>query len=417
VARRYGVTVQSLQDDNALRDPDALVVGQTLVIIKPQVSYTVRSGDTLYSVAQTYGVSINQLMRNNPVLGGDTALTPGQILKIKLPLPTGGKVRVNGYAYTFIDRALLRSVLPYLTYLTIFTYGFRSDGSLIHIEDEELISLAHQYGVAPVLHLSSLGEDGFFSVALAERLLQDASLQTVLIESVKHTLQQKRYEGVDVDFEYVGRQNAQAYVAFIRRLHDALSPLGYFVWVALAPKVRDDQEGALYEGHDYRLLGAAADAVLLMTYEWGYSYGPAMAVSPLPQVRRVLDYATERIPSGNIFLGVPNYGYDWTQPYVAGESRARSLGNVEAVDQAWTRQAAISYDERSQAPMYRYFIRSGQRISEHEVWFEDARSSSAMMRLMPEYGLRGMVIWTLMRPFPQLWGVLNSEYEIVKVME
>jgi spore germination protein len=307
--------------------------------------------------------------------------------------------------------------LPYLTYLTIFTYGFRSDGSLIHIEDEELISLAHQYGVAPVLHLSSLGEDGFFSVALAERLLQDASLQTVLIESVKHTLQQKRYEGVDVDFEYVGRQNAQAYVAFIRRLHDALSPLGYFVWVALAPKVRDDQEGALYEGHDYRLLGAAADAVLLMTYEWGYSYGPAMAVSPLPQVRRVLDYATERIPSGNIFLGVPNYGYDWTQPYVAGESRARSLGNVEAVDQAWTRQAAISYDERSQAPMYRYFIRAGQGISEHEVWFEDARSSSAMMRLMPEYGLRGMGIWNLMRPFPQLWGVLNSEYEIVKVME
>ena len=416
IARRYGVTAQSLQDDNALSDPNALVVGQTLVIIKPQVTYTVRAGDTLYSVAQAYGVSINQLMRNNPVLGGDTALVPGQVLKIKLPLPTGGQVQVNGYAYTFIDRALLRSVLPYLTYLSIFTYGFRPDGELIDIGDGELISLARQYGVAPVLHLSSLGEDGLFSVALATRALQNMEVQTQLIASVKQKLQQTDYVGVDVDFEYVGRDNAQAYVDFIRRLREELSPLGYFVWVALAPKVRDDQEGALYEGHPYRALGEVSDAALLMTYEWGYAYGPAMAVSPLNQVRRVLNYATERIPPAQLFLGVPNYGYDWTLPYVAGESRARSLGNVEAVDLAWARQAAISFDEQSQAPTFRYFVRAGQGVTEHEVWFEDARSTSAMLRLIPEYGLRGMGIWNLMRPFPQLWLVLNSEYEIAKVL-
>ena len=51
--------------------------------------------------------------------------------------------------------------------------------------------------------------------------------------------------------------------------------------VALAPKVRADQTGVLYEGHDYAGMGRAADYCLLMTYEWGYTYG-AVSYTHLP---------------------------------------------------------------------------------------------------------------------------------------
>ena len=43
---------------------------------------------------------------------------------------------VNGYAYPFIDPALLQSTVPYLTYLTPFTYGFTPDGTLVELDDE-----------------------------------------------------------------------------------------------------------------------------------------------------------------------------------------------------------------------------------------------------------------------------------------
>lgn len=415
IAGRYGVSVQSIQDDNMLSDPSRLVPGQTLVIIKPQISYTVQQGDTLSSIARQYGVSLNTLWRNNPILGGKSELRVGQQLKIKLPLPTGGVVRVNGYTYPNIDRDVLRRTLPYLTYLTIFTYGYDESGRLLPIEDEDLISMAAEYGVLPVLHLSSLNPDGKFSTAQATKLLNDTEMQEVLFRSLISTLQSKGYAGVDVDFEYVGSENAQAYVAFVQRLHDQLSPLGYFVWVALAPKVRADQVGVLYEGHPYRELGAAADAALLMTYEWGYTYGPAMAVSPLNQVRRVVDYAVTEIPPAKLLLGVPNYGYDWTLPYIAGESKARSLGNVQAVELARDRGANIMYDEVAQAPTFHYFMRDASGIAkEHEVWFEDARSAQAMLRLIPEYGMRGMAVWNIMRYFPQLYLVLNAEYHIAR---
>jgi len=40
--------------------------------------------------------------------------------------------------------------------------------------------------------------------------------------------------------------------------------------VALAPKTSGEMTGLLYEAHDYPAIGAIADLVLLMTYEWGY---------------------------------------------------------------------------------------------------------------------------------------------------
>ena len=101
--------------------------------------------------------------------------------------------------------------------------------------------------------------------------------------------------------------------------------------MAAAPKTSDRQRGILVEGVDYAKLGENADAVFLMTYEWGYTYGPPMAVAPLDKVREVVEYALTRIPPEKIILGIPNYGYDWPLPYERGITRARSIGNEEAV--------------------------------------------------------------------------------------
>ena len=417
IARRYGLPPERIITENELRDPTALVVGQTLVLTQPTAVYTVAQGDSVYSIAARFGISANQLWRNNPQLGGGSKLTPGQELVITLPPPTFGSIDVNGYAYPNIDRAVLRKTLPYLTYLTLFTYGFRPDGTLIGIEDEALIELARSYGVAPIMLVSTLGEDGTFSNELAATLLSDPALQARLIASVAQTLSEKRYAGVDIDFEYIPGEFAEAYVQFITNLRTALAPNGYKVFVALAPKTSSTQPGLLYEGHDYAGLGAAADGVLLMTYEWGYTYGPPLPVAPINRVREVVDYALTEIPVGKINFGIPNYGYDWTLPYVAGESRARSLSNVAAVDLARERHAAIEFDQTAQSPYFRYFVRVNGEPVEHVVHFEDARSVDAKLGLIAEKGLRGGSVWNIMRYFPQLWLVLNNRFTINRGLE
>ena len=85
-------------------------------------------------------------------------------------------------------------------------------------------------------------------------------------------LRAKNYEGLDVDFEFVAPENRQAYIDFIASLTARLNAEGYIVVTALAPKTYAEQPGLLYEAHDYSGIGAVSNAVLLMTYEWGYSY-------------------------------------------------------------------------------------------------------------------------------------------------
>ena len=138
-----------------------------------------------------------------------------------------------------------------------------------------------------------------------------------------------------------------------------------------------------------------------------------MAVAPLPQVRAVLDYAVSAIERRKIFLGVPLYGYDWALPYVRGTTRAESLSPRRAVELALQYRAEILYDEQAQAPYFYYTDRAGRA---HAVWFEDARSMDAKLRLVAEYGLQGAGCWNLMREAPQFWTTLNALYEVETVM-
>ena len=409
VAALYGVPAGILAGLNGVERDAPLAVGQTLVVRYPRELHTVASGESVYSIALRYGLSVRTLYQNNPALGGRSALYPGQTLVISYdgaPLRT---LAVNAYAYPFIRGALLDAALPSLTYLTPFTYGVQADGTLLPLADEWLLAAAGQYRTASLMHLSTLTEEGSFDNARSTLVLEDKTVQDALVRSVLETVRTRRYFGLDVDFEYVLPEQREAYAAFITRLREALNPLGCPVIVALAPKTSAAQTGLLYEAHDYALLGAAANAVFLMTYEWGYAYGPPMAVAPIGEVRAVLDYAVTEIAPEKIFLGIPLYGYDWTLPFAEGETRAESLSPVQAVERALRYGAAIEYDEVSQAPHYRYSDRSGR---EHAVWFEDARSIEAKLRLADEYGLQGVGYWSLMREFPQNWAVLTALFDV-----
>lgn len=274
IAQQYGVPMSRLLLDNRPPDPNRLAVGQSLVVQYPRETLILLPGETLAQAAQRGGISLRQLLRNNPQLeGGENAL-PGQELVLSFQQEKEGALSVGGYAYPEIDPALLRQTLPFLTTMAPFTYGITPQGGLIPLDDQALIDAAKSMRVRPILHLSTLTQEGTFSNELAHTVLTDGEVQNRLAASLLETIQQKGYRGLDVDFEFVYPEDASVYAAFIARMRESLSPLGLPVFVALVPKTSANQRGELYEGHDYRLLGEAADFVFLMTYEWGYTYQP-----------------------------------------------------------------------------------------------------------------------------------------------
>lgn len=371
---------------------------------------TIQPGDSLYQIGKRYGVSVEQLVEANGI-DPHKYLVIGDSLIVPSPQEKSGPLEVNGYAYPFIDREVLKKTLPYLTYLSIFSYGITDEGRLVPppLGDEELIRAAKEAGVQPIMVLTTVDESGGFNSERSVSLLESAENRARLVEELRRTIQEKGYYGVDVDMEYIPGRLRQNYVDLVVYLKEQLAPTKVFV--ALAPKTSREQRGLLYEAHDYAGMGQAADRTLIMTYEWGYAFSPPMAVAPLPNVARVMDFALQEIPKDKVLMGLPNYGYDWKIPFER-DRPARSIGNYEAIAIARKYGANIQYDETAQSPWFRYY---DARRQQHEVWFEDARSYQAKLNLVRELGIKGVSIWNIMRWYKPLYSLLDGHFDIVKI--
>ncbi len=373
--------------------------------------HVVQSGETMEGIAEAYNSSYEELLQYNQLPNPDN-LVVGQCVLIPGASAPLGEMIVNGYLYPHIDEEVYRQALPSLTNVTIFGYGFDGEGNLIETPDEEVIAIAQSYGVKPIMLLAAMDEQGQFSLENGRVVFGNTLLQEKLIAEILVVMQQKGYVGLDIDMEFIPADLKEDYINFIENVTRQLNQYGYFVNVDLAPKVSATQQGLRYESQDYSRIGQIADRVLLMTYEWGYTYGPPMAVAPLPSVKRVLDYGVSEIEKEKIFMGIPNYGYDWPLPYERGVTAARTIGNEEAIRLAANYNTEILFDENAMAP---YFYYTDEQGIEHVVWFEDARSIQAKVQLGFSYPLRGLGYWNIMRPFPQNWRVLDALCEIQKM--
>lgn len=410
IAKRYGSTPEELIYQNQLKYPDQLVIGQEIVVDNDNIPHKIQRGDTIYKLSKYYGVSIENILNNNPTIDANN-LQINDIIYIPLNNTSKNKIVVNGYAVIPIDQNIMERTAPYLTFVSPFSYQVLPDGNLTPINDTMVLDTSKPYGVAPLLTITNIEEGASFSSSLANIILNNDDVQNTLIDNIISTIDTKGYDGVNIDFEYLYPNDRDNYNRFLQNVVDRLHPLGYIVSVALAPKVSEDQSGLLYEAHDYKTIGSIVDYVILMTYEWGYLYGPPLAVAPIKPVSQVIEYATSVMDSKKILMGMPNYGYDWTLPYESGTS-AEVLTNVQAVNRAVEYKTSIEYDTNSQAPYYYYTDTNGKR---HIVWFDNASSTYARLMLVDKYNLAGVSYWNINNYFSQNWLVLNDLFDIEKV--
>lgn len=270
ISRKYGLPPQRIAADNSLRDPAVLMPGQSLLINTDTVRYILNEGQTLFSLSQEYGVPLQELIAANPELN-PLNVRPGDTVYIPVASPQQRRpILVNGYAYPSINTNALNCVLPFLTFLSPFSYSLTPQADLIPPDDSELIFRAQRAAVMPLMVVTNIFDEGFSTEALSG-ILASEELQERLIGNILAELTGKNYYGVNMDIEYIAPADREAYNAFLERLAQRVHDLGYILMTALAPKISADQQGVLYEAHDYAFQGQVADYVIIMTYEWGYT--------------------------------------------------------------------------------------------------------------------------------------------------
>ncbi|HOI37548.1 MAG TPA: LysM peptidoglycan-binding domain-containing protein [Bacillota bacterium] len=470
ISRRYGVSIESVAAANGISDPNVLVVGQALAIPLTRVPtaplvYAVRPGDSLYAIATLFSTSVQAIAAANAIVNvnliyvgqqlvmpgwtyqpytvaaGDTLsrlasrfstsvqllaavnrltdpnlINVGQSLVIPVrsaPVAPKVPVETNGYLFPLSEtsiRRVLSGIAHDLTYVSVFSFPVDGRGGVVYTPGAAgpSVRVARSLGIAPLAVISNFDGSNF-----APELARDAMSSPTgdaTIASIIEFAVSEGFRGINVDFENMYPEDRQLYTSFIEALSRAAHERGLTLSNAMAPKWADWPNLPWVGAFDYAALAPHLDFTMLMTYEWGWSGGPPMAIAPVNLVRRVLEYAVTQIPPGKILMGIPLYGYDWTVPAPQG-TFARTVTPSQADALAARHGVNISFDQTAQAPWFQYVDEAG---AQHEVWFEDVRSSVAAHALIDAFGLRGASYWNVMYDYPQNWLALEDRYTVRK---
>lgn len=239
------------------------------------------------------------------------------------------------------------------------------------------------------------------------QLLDDGATRTTHVDALCKLANQDGWDGIDLDYERFAEgappaaveHLAAAYVGFVRDVAECVHHHGKRLEVTVVARTTDDAtaiDASMASGvFDYRALGAAADVVRPMAYDYHYSRSQPGAVAPIDWVQRVLRYTVERVPRSKIDLGLPLYGYDWRP----SEGKGEAISAAGAPDLAARQGVAPARDPASASMVFRY-ERGGVA---HEVWFDDDAATARRIGVAKAFGVHGVTFWALNQGAATLW--------------
>jgi len=200
----------------------------------------------------------------------------------------------------------------------------------------------------------------------------------------------KKFDGVQIDFEAILKQDRGAFLVFLRDLKKSL-PEGKILSVAVPAKraYKDD-------AYDYEAIAKIADRILVMAYDQHWSTSKPGPVASLNWGKEVVKYASKNIPKKKLIMGLPLYGREWQTD---GPSRALRWPQMEKI---------LERDDL----VAEYSIEEGYKILYDEdlkkiIYYDDVRATKHKMILYAKYNIAGIGFWRLGMENKELWDLIT----------
>ena len=251
--------------------------------------------------------------------------------------------------------------------------------------------------------------------ATVHRILTNPSLRQATLRRLIATGSESGYDGICLDLENDGAADRAAMTSFATALASGLHSRHRRLTVVV-DGVGSEGAGRATDFYDDRAIGAVADSVFVLAWgaHWAGS-GPG-PIAPLTNVGEVARFIDSLPSSPRFVIGTPMYGLDWVVPPGSGEGPgggeasasgasgvpARAYQYSEVLALARSVGATPRRDPSSQELTFDYTTRGGVL---HEVWYMDARSVAAAVRIARASGL-AVGLWRLGSEDQRIWPAI-----------
>lgn len=208
------------------------------------------------------------------------------------------------------------------------------------------------------------------------------------------------YDGIDVDYESLNAADRTRYSTFVTRLGSALRQAGKRLTVAVHPKTSEPGTWSGPQAQDYAAIGAAADRVRVMAYDYSWTTSAPGPVAPLTWVDQVARFAVSKIPAAKVELGMPLYGYDW----VGNKGEGVTFEEVARIRATYN--PTVQWSDSAKSSWFTYVAGGVQ----HTVWYADGASVRAALPIADRYALGGVAFWRLAGEDPATWSAIRQTW-------
>jgi hypothetical protein len=279
------------------------------------------------------------------------------------------------------EEKYLAPSLP-VTDVGYFGAGMDSQGKLVGVPDRARL---RGYGGRVHLVVAEIGNYALTHFCLDPSL----PMRDQLIVDI--ALAARPFDGVQIDFEAVGKRDRESFFEFLRLLKAVLGEKALSVAIA----ARKDEKG---DGLGYERIGKLADRVIVMAYDEHWSTSEPGPVASLGWCQAIAAYATSKVPPDKLVMGLPFYGRAWTDKSLAKAYKYSGLASLlaEKGQLDVRRQDGIPFVEYSESVNVRLF-------------FDDAASLASRLDLYRAASVRNVAFWRLGQEDPSIWAVLSAE--------
>lgn len=229
------------------------------------------------------------------------------------------------------------------------------------------------------------------------KMLNNNTLRDRHIEEIIAIMKKYNYDGIDLDYENIKEVDRDEFSEFVRLLAARVHEEKKFLTIALHAKTDDKGKWHGPAATDYAVMNEAADRIMLMTYDYSWGTSPTPGnIAPVSWMREVLDYAVTKIDREKLLLGIHFYGYDWGYD----ENNRGVLITYKDMLEIRSTYGGSAIQTTSENEKFFTYGRDGRK---HTVYFADAETVEARLKLVREYDIAGIGIWRIGDEDERVW--------------